>query len=136
IEKPDLLIDFATLTGAATIALGGEIPVFFTNRQNLASALMEHAEKVHDPLWQLPLYKPYRRFLKSYIADLCNAALGSKGGGAITAGLFLETFVDSEVPWIHLDLLAFNRETKPGKPEGGESMSLRAIFSYLHEKYQ
>lgn len=136
IEKPELLIDFSTLTGAATIALGGEIAVFFTNRQVLANELMEQAEKVKDPLWQLPLYSPYRTFLKSNIADLSNAALGAKGGGAITAALFLESFVDSSVPWIHFDLLAANRQSKPGRPQGGEAMSLRAVFAYLHKKYK
>lgn len=135
-EKPELLIDFSSLTGAATIALGGEIGVFFTNRASLASALMEQSEKLKDPLWQLPLYAPYRNFFKSPIADMSNAALSARGaGGAITAALFLESFVDPEVPWIHFDLLAANRQEKPGRPEGGEAMSLRAVFAYLQEKY-
>lgn len=134
-EKPDLLIDFSTLTGAATIALGGEVGVFFTNRQNIANELMEQAEKLKDPIWQLPLHAPYRTFLKSPIADLSNVATGAKGGGAITAALFLETFVDSSVPWIHFDLLAANFRAKPGRPEGGEAMSLRAVFGYLKQKY-
>ncbi len=135
-EKPDLLIDFSTLTGAATVALGGEVGVFFTNRPALASALMAHAEKTQDPLWELPLYQPYRAHLKSPIADLCNAALGAKGGGAITAALFLESFIDSNVPWIHFDLLAKNHRSKPGRPEGGEAMSLRAVFAYLQQTYK
>lgn len=132
--SPDLIIDFATLTGAARVALGAEVPVFFSNQETLAQALMQAATQTADPLWQLPLYQPYHRFLNSSIADLSNDS-ASPYGGAITAALFLENFIAPNIPWCHIDLMAWNLSTQAGKPEGGEAMGLLAIFQYLQKRY-
>ncbi len=129
-KDTDLLIDFATLTGAARIALGTELPVFFTNNDFIADKLISLGEKVSDPLWRLPLHKPYERFL---IRD--NGSLSSTGsnayGGAITAALFLSKFIGDQDNWVHLDLMAWNQTSQPGRPQGGEAMSLRAIYEFL-----
>jgi leucyl aminopeptidase len=128
--KPDLIIDFATLTGAARIAMGTDIPVFFCNREEIAHQLMESAKLCQDPLWSLPLYPGYKKQLQSSVADLSSTGKSSYGG-AIIAGLFLEHFVDPEIPWIHLDLMAWNLSSRPGQPEGGEAMGLRAVFHFI-----
>ena len=131
-ENPDLIVDFATLTGAARVALGTEVPAFFTDRDSLADALMRHAARESDPLWRLPLHKPYRRLLDSKVADLNNVSSGSFGG-AITAALFLAEFVGSEAPWVHFDLMAWNLSDRPGRPQGGEAMGLRAVYGVVAE---
>ncbi|MGD9649399.1 MAG: M17 family metallopeptidase [Dongiaceae bacterium] len=133
-EKPDLLIDFATLTGAARIALGAEIPAVFSNRQNLAIGLASKAMEIYDPLWPLPLWNNYRKMLKSKFADLNNAPEGGYGG-AITAALFLQEFVSKKTPWIHIDTMAWNQSDSPGRPLGGEALALRAVYAFLVEKY-
>lgn len=132
--QPDLLIDFATLTGAARVALGPDVPVLFSNNDAIANELAIHAENTQDPLWRLPLYRPYRDYLKSTVADIANAS-SSPYAGAITAALFLQEFVPHQIPWLHLDLMAWSTSAKPGRPEGGEAMALRAIFSYLSMRY-
>jgi len=133
-EKPELLLDFATLTGAARVALGTSLPALFSNRKAIANELMELGEQESDPLWALPLHAPYKRFIKGKFADLTNNP--STGmGGAITAALFLECFVGENIPWLHLDLMAWNDSTQPGRPEGGEAMSLRTLFAYLCKCY-
>ncbi|MFU8798126.1 MAG: leucyl aminopeptidase family protein [Gammaproteobacteria bacterium] len=133
-EFPDLIIDFATLTGAARVALGTDVPAFFTDNHHLSAQLMQCAESEQDPLWQLPLYTPYRCLLDSKIADINNA--GNSGyAGAITAALFLKEFVPADVNWIHVDLMAWNLTSRPGRPEGGEVMGLRAIYKLLRDKY-
>lgn len=132
-EKPDLILDFATLTGAARIALGTDIPVLFTPNDVLADALIKASSVTQDPLWRLPLYAPYCKLLDSSIADLNNAP-NTSYGGAITAALFLQKFVPPDQVWAHIDLMAWNISNRPGRPEGGEAMALRAIWHYL-EKY-
>ncbi|WP_320819007.1 leucyl aminopeptidase family protein [Thalassolituus sp.] len=132
-EKPELMIDFATLTGACRVALGTELPGFFTNQQQLAGDLMQVGEQVSDPVWNLPLHKAYKDALKSDIADLVNS-VPTPFGGAITAALYLEAFVDN-TPWVHFDVMAWNRRSLPGRPVGGEAMGLRAMFNYLRNRF-
>ncbi len=133
-ERPDVMIDFATLTGAARVALGTEIPALFCNDEALAAGLLAAAEREQDPVWRLPLHQFYREMLDSKIADLANASESSYAG-AITAALFLKEFVPAGIPWAHFDLMAWNLKTQPGRPEGGEAMGLRAVFGWLGQKY-
>lgn len=133
-EQPDYLFDFATLTGAARVALGAEIPALFCNDDTLATDLLAASEQEQDPFWRLPLHASYRKMLDSPIADLVNAS-ESPYAGAITAALFLQEFVPSEIAWAHFDLMAWNLKTQPGRPEGGEAMALRAIFAWLAQRY-
>ena len=132
-EQPELMIDFTTLTGAARTAVGPEISAMFSNNDDIARAIEDAGRDTLDPIWRLPLHDSYRRYLKSSIADLNN--IGSEStGGAITAALYLEHFVD-QLPWVHFDLMAFNTSTRPARPEGGEGMALRATFRYLESAY-
>ncbi len=133
-EQPDLLIDFATLTGAARVAVGTEIACFFTNRDALAASLQQAADRRADPVWRLPLHRPYRDQLKSQSADLLNCSSGGFGG-AITAALFLQHFVDNAADWIHFDIMAWNQRKRPGRPEGGEAMGVRAAFELIKSRY-
>lgn len=132
--KPDLIMDFATLTGAARIALGPDLPVLFSNRDDLAQAYLAAGEAQHDPLWRLPLWQPYLRYLKSSIADLANAG-ASKMAGCMTAALFLQRFVDPAIAWSHVDVYSWNDNERPGRPAGGEAQGLRAAFALLQSKY-
>ncbi len=134
-ETPDLLIDFATLTGAARVALGADIPPFFTDSQQIADALARHAVREGDPVWRLPLYAPYLEDMKSPIADLNNNG-SSSFAGAITAALFLKEFTEGAKDWVHLDVYAWNQANRPGRPKGGEAMALRTVYSYLHERFK
>lgn len=134
-KNPDLLIDFATLTGAARVAVGTEIAAMFTNDKQLAEQLMHCADDMQDPIWQMPLFPSYRRLIDSNIADLNNTG-NSPYAGAITAGLFLKEFVAPNIPWVHFDLNAWNVMPRPGRPEGGEAMGLRAVFEYLLKKFK
>jgi len=131
---PDLVIDFATLTGAARIALGADLPPLFSNSPEVARDIQKAGDEVEDPLWTLPLYKPYRKQIESSVADLNNAGKSSYGG-CITAALFLEHFVEPEIPWVHIDTFAWNQSNRPGRPEGGEALGLRAVFHYLKSRY-
>lgn len=133
-EDPDLIIDFATLTGAARVALGTELPGFFTQDETLAADLLTTGESIGDPIWRLPLYKPYKALLKSKIADICNVA-SSPYAGAILAALFLQRFVGEDIPWVHFDIMAANIRGLPGRPEGGEAMGLRTVFTYLTKQF-
>lgn len=133
-EKPELIIDMATLTGAARIAVGTDIAAMFANSDKLAADVLKHAEAQSDPIWRLPLFAGYRDSLNSSIADINNNAADSYAG-AITAGLFLKEFVPDDVSWLHFDVMAWNLKPRPGRPQGGEAMALRALFSYLSEKY-
>lgn len=133
-ESPDLLIDIATLTGAARIALGTELPAVFSNNDKICQEVIKHSYQVQDPVWQLPLFNLYRDVLNSSIADINNCGSDSYGG-AITAALFLQEFVPNDIPWLHYDLMAWNLKTRPGRPQGGEAMGLRGLFSYLRTKY-
>jgi leucyl aminopeptidase len=133
-EKPDLIIDFATLTGAARVAVGTEVAAYFCNDRSVAAELQEAADSVCDPSWQLPLHAGYDNLLKSHVADLQNAA-STPFGGAITAALYLQRFVDGKIPWIHFDIMAFNNRSRPGRPVGGEAMGMRATFELLTRRY-
>ena len=133
-EKPALLLDAATLTGAARVALGTELPALFTNDDALAEAILSGGRDSLDPLWRLPLWAPYRRHLKGKTADLTNAP-DLPFAGAITAALFLAEFVEPSCPWAHLDVMAWNTESRPGRPEGGEAMGMRALFRMLARRF-
>ncbi len=129
-ENPSLLVDCATLTGAARVALGPDLPALFSNDDGLAEALLRLGNTVHDPLWRLPLWQGYDDWLKSPVADLNNVA-SKPLAGAIVAGLYLQRFVRGGTPWMHLDLYAWNDQTRPGRPEGGEAMAMRALFALV-----
>lgn len=133
-DEPDLLVDFATLTGACRVALGTELPGFFTNNDAVAAGLIQSGKKVDNHVWQLPLYSPYKDMLKSNIADLTNCAI-SGFGGAITAALYLQEFVEPHTPWIHFDVMAWNNRKLPGRPIGGEAFGVRAMFEYIQSRY-
>jgi leucyl aminopeptidase len=133
-QNPDLVIDMATLTGAARIALGPDLPPLFSNRDDVAEGIRQAGLYVEDPLWTMPLHQPYNKMIESPIADLNNAA-PSPFGGCITAALFLEHFVDKEIPWVHIDTFGWNQANRPGRPKGGEALGLRAVFSYLQQRY-
>lgn len=133
-ERPEVLMDFATLTGAARVALGTEVPALFCNDEALAAGLLAAAEREQDPCWRLPLHQPYREMLDSKIADIANAS-DSSYAGAITAALFLKEFIPDGLRWAHFDLMAWNVKTQPGRPEGGEAMTLRTVFAWLEERY-
>lgn len=132
--KPDLVIDLATLTGAARVAVGTEITAIFTNDDELAAGIVEAANTMGDPVCRLPLHQSYTSLFESSIADLANSS-GSPYAGAITAALFLERFVTPQTSWMHGDLMAWNVSSKPGKPEGGEAMGIQALFGYLVQQY-
>jgi leucyl aminopeptidase len=129
-EKPDLIIDIATLTGAARIALGTDLPALFSNQDNVAHDIVKCGIQELDPVWHMPLFTAYRDSLNSPFADINNAGADSYGG-AITAALFLKEFVPDDIPWVHLDLMAWNLKPRPGRPQGGEAMAIRALFKYL-----
>ncbi len=133
-EDPEIVIDFATLTGAARVAVGTEISAMFTNDDQLAHDLTKAAEEVNDPIWRLPLFAGYNELFSSTIADLSNAS-ESPYAGAITAALFLQRFVASHIPWVHFDIMAWNLSNKPGKPVGGEAMGILAVGQYLCDRY-
>jgi leucyl aminopeptidase len=133
-SKPDLIMDFATLTGAARIALGPDLPVLYSNRDALAEAYLGAGLAQHDPVWRLPLWQPYLSHLKSNVADLSNASTGTHAG-SITAALFLQCFVKNEIDWMHLDVYSWNDSDRPGKPAGGEAQGLRSAFAFLQAKY-
>jgi leucyl aminopeptidase len=133
-EEPEVIVDFATLTGAARVALGTELPAFFTHSDALGAELDALGREVQDPVWRLPLFEDYRHQLDSQIADLLNCST-SGFGGAITAALFLDAFVPKSVEWLHLDLMAWNQRNRPGRPRGGEAMGLRAVYAWLERRY-
>ncbi|MBT3915919.1 MAG: leucyl aminopeptidase family protein [Rhodospirillaceae bacterium] len=133
-EKPELIVDFATLTGAARVALGAEVPALFSNDDKFAANVIKAGMAIQDPLWQLPLWPGYRKAVTGKTADLTNAPEGGFGG-AITAALFLQEFVEPATKWAHIDLMAWNQGSKPGRPEGGEAMGIRAFFNTLKEIY-
>ena len=132
-DKPELMIDFATLTGAARSAVGAELSAMFCNDDDLANNLFEAGRAVDDPLWRLPLHGDYNHLLRSKVADTLNSA-ASPYGGAITAALFLEKFVNG-TPWAHFDIMGYNVRNRPGRPEGGEAMAMRAVFHYLEQRF-
>jgi leucyl aminopeptidase len=132
-DKPSLMIDFATLTGAARVALGPDVPPFFTDDDALADELMRAAAAESDPLWRLPLWRPYGSLLDSKVADLNNVGTGGQAG-AITAALFLRRFVNTKA-WVHFDIFAWTPVAKPGRPEGAECQAARALYALLRARY-
>ena len=133
-DKPGLIIDFATLTGAARIALGPDLPAFFANDDVLATGAEQASRDVNDPLWRMPLWDPYDEMLKSDVADFANAA-NSPMAGSIVAAMFLKKFVPDEIAWAHLDTYAWRDQGKPGRPKGGEALGLRAMLALLESRY-
>jgi leucyl aminopeptidase len=133
-ENPALLIDVATLTGAARVALGPELPALFCNDEAVAAALLAAGTAAGDPLWRMPLWQPYRKLLDSKIADLNNAADGGFAG-AVTAALYLQEFVEPGIPWVHIDTYAWNAASRPGRPEGGEALTLRALYAFTLDRF-
>jgi leucyl aminopeptidase len=133
-EQPALLVDVATLTGAARVALGPELPALFCNEDAVAAALLAAGMLEDDPLWRLPLWRPYRRLLDSKAADLNNVSDGPHAG-AITAALYLQEFVDPGIPWAHIDVMAWNPRARPGRPEGAEAQTLRALYSLIAGRF-
>ena len=133
-ENPQLLIDCATLTGAARIALGPEIQAFFCDDDDVASTLQHAGTRVGDPLWRLPIWRPYRKLIDGKCADLNNVA-PTPFAGSVIAALYLAEFVSAAVAWVHVDLMASNTSTRPGRPEGGEATGLRALYHYIRERF-
>jgi leucyl aminopeptidase len=133
-EAPELIVDMATLTGAARVALGPEVVPFYTDDDALAAALSHSAEAESDPLWRLPLWGPYDQMLDSKIADVNNVSAGGFAG-SITAALFLRRFVSAAKAWLHCDIFAWNPAAKPGRPEGAECQGARALYHLLMARY-
>ncbi len=133
-ENPQLIIDMATLTGAAKVALGPDLPALFTDNDQLANDLLKHAQREDDLLWRMPLFTPYRKMIDSQIAHINNNSNCSMGG-AITAALFLKEFVTPTIPWMHIDMMAWNIANRPGHPEGAEAVAIRALWFFLRERY-
>ncbi len=133
-EKPDLLIDLGTLTGAARVALGPDLPPFYTNDETLALDVAKHAKQENDPLWRLPLWPPYDGWLDSKVANINNAPSGGFAG-SITCALFLQRFVEAAAGWLHVDIYGWTPSAKPARPEGGECQAARAIYKLLNQRY-
>lgn len=133
-DNPELIIDFATLTGAMRVALGTELPGFFSTSDAVAAGITTAGNKISDPVWRMPLYSPYNDLFKSTLADMTNCSAGPFGG-AITAALYLQKFVDNDIDWVHFDIMAFNIRPLSGRPLGGEAFGIRAVFDYLKQRY-
>jgi len=133
-DQPDLLIDFATLTGAMRVALGTELPGFFSTSDDVAAGIAIAGNKINDPVWRMPLHDAYKDMLKSQIADMTNCST-TPFGGAITAALYLQEFISDKTDWVHFDVMAFNIRHLPGRPLGGEAFGIRAVFKYLQGRF-
>jgi leucyl aminopeptidase len=133
-ENPELLIDMATLTGAARVALGPELAALFCNDDALADDLLAAAAAEEDPMWRMPLWRPYRKMLDSKVADINNVSEGPHAG-AITAALYLQEFVAPGIPWAHLDVMAWNPQSRPGRPEGAEATAMRALYTHIVQRF-
>jgi len=133
-DKPELLLDFATLTGAARVALGPDLPALFTPDEALAADFAAASAATGDPVWRLPLWAGYDDLLKSSVADMVNSAEGPFAG-AITAALFLQAFVPAGTCWAHLDSYAWNNKAQSGRPKGGEALALRAAFALIRQRF-
>jgi leucyl aminopeptidase len=133
-EGPELLVDIATLTGAARTALGPELPALFCNDDAFAAGLLASGTAEDDPLWRMPLWPPYRKMIDSKVADLNNVS-ESPHAGAITAALYLQEFVDPDISWAHLDVMAWNTRARPGRPEGAEAQALRALYAHIAARF-
>lgn len=134
-EGAERIIDFATLTGAARVALGEDLPPLYARDPVAARAIQDLSFDLCDPLWHMPLYEPYRKHIQPKIADLSNTGTSSFGG-SLTAALFLDHFVDAEIDWMHLDVYAWNVSDRPGRPAGGEAQGMRAIYAWLESQYR
>jgi leucyl aminopeptidase len=132
-EKPVLIADFATLTGAARVALGTDLPAMFTDDDALAIEMSKAGTAENDPVWRLPLWQPYEALLDSKVSDINNVSSGGHGG-AITAALFLKKFVTAK-SWLHFDIFAWSASSRPGRPEGAELMTARALYALLSARY-
>ena len=133
-EEPAVLIDMATLTGAARVALGPEVVPVYTRDDALAADIARHADAAADPVWRMPLWQPYLSMLDSKIADINNAG-SAPFAGSITAALFLSRFVPEGQSWLHADIYAWNPKDAPGRPEGGEAQAIRALYALFEERY-
>jgi leucyl aminopeptidase len=133
-EKPEMIVDAATLTGAARVALGAELGALFCNNDKLAEGLIAAGTAEDDPLWRMPLWQRYRKLLDSKAADINNVSEGPQAG-AITAALYLQEFVEPGIPWAHLDVMAWNSRARPGRPEGAEAQTLRAVYAYIAGRF-
>jgi leucyl aminopeptidase len=133
-EAPELLVDMGTLTGAARVALGPELPAFYTHDEMLAAELLRTGTQEHDPFWRMPLWPPYLTMLESKVADTNNVSTGSFAG-SITCALFLSRFVSAAKAWLHFDIYAWNATAKPGRPEGGECQVARTLYAFLSSRY-
>ena len=133
-DKPALMVDFATLTGAARIALGPDLPALYSNEESVAADWLEASSEQRDPVWRMPLWRPYLRYLVSSVADIANGG-PSRMAGSITAALYLERFVPTTQPWAHLDVYSWNDTDRPGKPAGGEAQGLRAAWGMLKQRF-
>ncbi len=133
-EKPDLLVDLGTLTGAARVALGPDLPPFYTHDETLAQDVARCAQQENDPLWRMPLWPPYDSWLDSKVANVNNAPSGTFAG-SITCALFLQRFVEHAKSWLHVDIYGWTPSAKPARPEGGECQAARAIYKLLSERY-
>lgn len=135
-DHPDLLIDMATLTGAARVALGPDLPPFYTHSDEFAADIAASAETSNDPLWRMPLWRPYSKYLESQVADINNVNTSGAGfAGSITAALFLSRFVENAKTWAHFDIFGWTPAERPGRPVGGEAQAIRALFWFLKNKY-
>jgi leucyl aminopeptidase len=133
-QKPALILDFATLTGAARVALGPDLPALFSNDDGIAEDWLRAGQTQSDPLWRMPLHRPYHRYLSSAIADLANSG-SSTMAGCITAALYLDRFVPAGQPWAHLDVYSWNDADRPGRPAGGEAQALRSCYAMLKARF-
>jgi leucyl aminopeptidase len=134
-ERPDLIVDMATLTGAARVALGPELPAVFGSRPETVDAIVRHGRVVADPLWPMPLWSGYDDEISSKVADLNNVS-SQAFAGAIIGALYLRRFVTEPVDWVHIDLFAWNPKDRPGRPVGAEAQAVRAAHAYLAERYR
>src|SRR5690606_38168944 len=134
-HQPDLTVDFATLTGAARIALGPELPPFYTDDEGVAGQLAAAADAERDPLWRMPLWRGYREASESELADLRNDHAEWAQACSVRAALFLQRFAPAHGAWVHLDIFAWNPRARPGWPQGGEAQGLRAVFRMLADRY-
>ncbi|WP_395373123.1 leucyl aminopeptidase family protein [Marinicella sp. W31] len=133
-HEPAMIIDFATLTGAARVALGPDVPPLFCSDDKLSAEILASGESVHDLLWPMPLYQPYLKYIKPQLADLNNSA-SIPQGGCITAALFLQQFVPADIPWVHIDTFGWSYGSRTGGIEGGEALGMRAVFDWIKNNY-
>ena len=134
-EAPDLMVDFATLTGAARVALGPDLPPFYTDDEGLAASIASYAARARDPLWRMPLWRPYEAMIDGTVGDVSNSGTGAGMAGSITAALFLKRFVEKAKAWAHFDVYAWNPKARAHGPAGGEIQAARALFELLSERY-